>query len=63
MGKRPICQNHRRPFGGPKNHPKTVWIPHRDGWEDKVREIVNREATKEDVEELNKFMQKIKGKN
>lgn len=46
-----------------KNHPKTVWIPHRDGWEDKVREIVNREATKEDIEDLNKFMQKIKGKN
>ena len=45
-----------------KNHPDSNWIQHREGWEKKVEEIINRDATPEEKEEVRKYIKKKKGK-
>ena len=45
-----------------KNHPDSNWIQHREGWEQKVEDIINRDATQEEREEVRKYIKKKKGK-
>ena len=39
-----------------KHDPRVTWIPHRKGWEKKIEEIINREATQETTKEVEKFL-------
>ena len=45
-----------------KKNKKAKRIEHRSDWKEKVLEIINKEITKDDQEEINKFLTKRKGK-
>ena len=39
---------------------KSTWISHRKGWQEKIEEIINREANEEDKKEVKEFIKKYK---
>ena len=39
---------------------KSTWISHRKGWQEKIEEIINREADEEDKKEVKEFIKKHK---
>ena len=41
-----------------KNHPKATWKPHRKGWQQEIENIITREATKEEKEQVKEFSKK-----